>query len=144
MSTLEKDVREFLDNPVHSYARLAQFLDIKNPRTDGVRWTKNSAYHFCRTRGISSPRTCRSQPAAGITQRTRSRQSILCSLIHTLHVTGTSILSLAPFKTNDIARLSGFPLHTVISNWLNRPGFSRHLASSLRNAFQTLSVTADC
>ena len=27
---------------------------------------------------------------------------------------------------------------------LNRPGFSRHLASSLRNAFQTLPVTADC
>jgi hypothetical protein len=28
--------------------------------------------------------------------------------------------------------------------YLNRPGFSRHLASSLRNAFQTLPVTADC
>lgn len=27
---------------------------------------------------------------------------------------------------------------------LNSPGFSRHLASSLRNAFQTLPVTADC
>jgi len=27
---------------------------------------------------------------------------------------------------------------------LNRPGFSRHLASSLRNAFQTLPVTAAC
>ncbi|WP_416236052.1 DUF2934 domain-containing protein [Pseudomonas mandelii] len=27
---------------------------------------------------------------------------------------------------------------------LNRPGFSRHLASSLRNAFQTLPVTVDC
>ena len=27
---------------------------------------------------------------------------------------------------------------------LNRPGFSRHLASSLRNVFQTLPVTADC
>jgi len=27
---------------------------------------------------------------------------------------------------------------------VNRPGFSRHLASSLRNAFQTLPVTADC
>ena len=27
---------------------------------------------------------------------------------------------------------------------LNRPGFSRHLASSLRNAFQTLPVTTDC
>ena len=27
---------------------------------------------------------------------------------------------------------------------MNSPGFSRHLASSLRNAFQTLPVTADC
>jgi hypothetical protein len=27
---------------------------------------------------------------------------------------------------------------------MNRPGFCRHLASSLRNAFQTLPVTADC
>ena len=27
---------------------------------------------------------------------------------------------------------------------VNRPGFSRHLASSLRNAFQTLPVTVDC
>ena len=27
---------------------------------------------------------------------------------------------------------------------VNRPGFSRHLASSLRNAFQTLPATADC
>ena len=27
---------------------------------------------------------------------------------------------------------------------LNRPGFSRHLASSLRNVFQTLPATADC
>ncbi len=27
---------------------------------------------------------------------------------------------------------------------VNRPGSSRHLASSLRNAFQTLPATADC
>ena len=32
----------------------------------------------------------------------------------------------------------------VECNLVNRPGFSRHLASSLRNAFQTLPVTADC
>ena len=30
------------------------------------------------------------------------------------------------------------------TGYLNRPGFSRHLASSLHNAFQTLPVTADC
>lgn len=27
---------------------------------------------------------------------------------------------------------------------MNRPGFSRHSQGSLRNAFQTLPVTADC
>ena len=27
---------------------------------------------------------------------------------------------------------------------VNRPGFSRHSPGSLRNAFQTLPVTADC
>ena len=32
----------------------------------------------------------------------------------------------------------------IASISLNRPGFSRHLASSLRNVFQTLPVTADC
>nr|WP_244858292.1 DNA-binding protein [Pseudomonas sp. PP3] len=32
----------------------------------------------------------------------------------------------------------------ALESELNRPGFSRHLASSLRNVFQTLPVTADC
>lgn len=48
------------------------------------------------------------------------------------------------------------PLFSSIRNWLtshlawlfmsivNRPGFSKHLASSLRNVFQILPVTADC
>ncbi len=31
-----------------------------------------------------------------------------------------------------------------VSGNLNRPGFSRHSQGSLRNAFQTLPVTADC
>jgi FtsP/CotA-like multicopper oxidase with cupredoxin domain len=34
--------------------------------------------------------------------------------------------------------------YTNVEKGLNRPGFSRHLASSLRNAFQTLPVTAAC
>ena len=29
-------------------------------------------------------------------------------------------------------------------HFVNRPGFSRHSPGSLRNAFQTLPVTADC
>lgn len=40
--------------------------------------------------------------------------------------------------------LEGFTRLITCLNELNRPGFSRHLASSLRNAFQTLPVTADC
>jgi hypothetical protein len=32
----------------------------------------------------------------------------------------------------------------AIDSKLNRPGFSRHSQGSLRNAFQTLPVTADC
>lgn len=28
--------------------------------------------------------------------------------------------------------------------FMNRPGFPRHSPGSLRNAFQTLTVTADC
>ena len=32
----------------------------------------------------------------------------------------------------------------LLSNSMNRPGFSRHSQGSLRNAFQTLPVTADC
>lgn len=31
-----------------------------------------------------------------------------------------------------------------IFSGMNRPGFSRHSQGSLRNAFQTLPVTADC
>lgn len=34
--------------------------------------------------------------------------------------------------------------YSINGRQVNRPGFSRHLASSLRNAFQTLPVTADC
>ena len=35
--------------------------------------------------------------------------------------------------------------HTVVFQYiLNRPGFPRHSPGSLRNAFQTLPVTADC
>ncbi len=46
-----------------------------------------------------------------------------------------------------IANKIGFASHqnaVPVLRELNRPGFSRHLASSLRNAFQTLPVTADC
>ena len=117
MNTLENSAREFLSNPINSYCRLAEYLNDTNPRTDGVRWTKDSAYHFCRKHGITSRRRCRSQPAASITQRSRSREVILESLTSTLRASGTPLASLAPFEINVIARLSSVPLATVASNW---------------------------
>lgn len=117
MSTLEDNARDFLKNPISSYRRLAQHLNNSNPRPDGIRWTKDSAYHLCRKNGISSPRPCRNQPAASITQRSRTRQAITDALIETLRASGTSLVSLSPFQINDIARLSAFPLATVAGNW---------------------------
>lgn len=117
MSTLEENARDFLNNPISSYRRLAQHLNNSNPRTDGVRWTKDSAYHLCRKNGITSPRACRNQPAASITQRSHTRKAIADALTDTLNASGTLIASLAPFQINDIARLSGFPLATITGNW---------------------------
>jgi hypothetical protein len=117
MSTLEKNTRDFLSNPINSYCRLAEYLNNAFPRTDGVRWTKDSAYHYCRKHGITSRRRCRSQPAASITQRSRSRDNILRSLTSALRASGTPLVSLAPFQISDISRLSGIPLATVASNW---------------------------
>ena len=46
---------------------------------------------------------------------------------------------------NDIVTLTQLPrIQTFISANLNRPRFPRHSPGSLRNAFQTLPVTADC
>ncbi|QPO22697.1 restriction endonuclease, SacI family [Pseudomonas sp. Y39-6] len=45
---------------------------------------------------------------------------------------GTSILAKASSDTVDLFAI------------MNRPGLSRHSQGSLRNAFQTLPVTADC
>jgi hypothetical protein len=56
-------------------------------------------------------------------------------------------MSLIQHHTYDLNQVGAFAerlhflRHIII---LNRPGFSRHLASSLRNVFQTLPVTADC
>lgn len=117
MVSLENDARDFLCNPINSYSRLAEHLNRSSPRPNGVRWTKDSAYHFCRTHGIASRRHCRSQPAASITQRTRSRQAIIDAVSKALGASGTSLSDLAPFQTDQIARLSGFSPATVRSNW---------------------------
>lgn len=117
MTSLNKQAREFLSNSINSYRRLAEYLNNTHPRTDGIRWTKDSAYHFCRTHGITSQRRCRSQPAASISQRSRSRQAIVNALIEALRPSGTNLATLSPFQVNNIARLSGFPTATVASNW---------------------------
>lgn len=117
MSSLEKNAADFLRNPISSYSRLAEQLNITNPRSDGVRWTKNSAYHFCRTHGIRSPRKCRNQPLAGISQRIRTRSVIIARLSAALLAIGTPLASLAPFSIAEVARLSGYSLATVRSNW---------------------------
>ncbi|MGU1025557.1 hypothetical protein ACSEO9_21840, partial [Pseudomonas aeruginosa] len=62
-------------------------------------------------------RRCRCQPAASISKRKRSRQAIVKALTEALLHTGTSLTSLAPFQISTIARLSGFQLATVASNW---------------------------
>ncbi|PHN44699.1 hypothetical protein AO254_08320 [Pseudomonas syringae] len=116
MSTIEENARDFLSNSLSSYRRLAQHLNHSNPRTDEDRWTKDSAYHLCRKNGIRSPRPCGNQPAA-ITQRNHARQAIAEALTEALRASGTPLASLAPFQTNDVARLSGFPLATVTGNW---------------------------
>ena len=117
MSTLENQARNFLSNPINSYRRLAEYLNNTHPRPDGIHWTKDSAYHFCRTHGITSRRRCRSQPAASVSKRNRSRQAILKALTEALLRTGTSLSSLAPSQISTIARLSGFQTATVANNW---------------------------
>lgn len=117
MSALENQAREFLSNPINSYRRLAEYLNNAHPRPDGIHWTKDSAYHFCRTHGIASRRRCRSQPAASISQRQHTRQAILIALTEALLRTGMSLSSLAPFQISTIARLSGFQAVTVANNW---------------------------
>ncbi|MNF55278.1 hypothetical protein D3C81_1766410 [compost metagenome] len=47
----------------------------------------------------------------------RSRQAIVKALTDALLSTGVSLASLAPFQVSTIARLSGFQLATVASNW---------------------------
>jgi hypothetical protein len=117
MNTIETNARDFLSNPLHTYRRLAEHLNTTAPRRDGVRWTTDSAYHFCRTHGITSRRRCRSQPAASVTQRSHSRAAILDAITSAITATGTPLASLAPFSVSDITRLSGFPRATVVNNW---------------------------
>ena len=64
--------KEFMTDDKGSYSKLATYLELFRPRENGP-WTKHSAYHLCRTNGISSSRRCKNQPAAGEAQRNKTR-----------------------------------------------------------------------
>lgn len=115
--SLESQARDFLANPINSYSRLSTYLNQVSPRPDGHSWTKDSAYHLCRSNGITSKRRCRSQPAAGITRRRSIRQSILDATLKSLSASSRPLCDLAPFQPSEIAHLSGFQRVTVLSNW---------------------------
>ena len=109
MQYLETTAKQFMQSDNGSYSRLADLLNKLAPRSDGSRWTRNSAYHFCRTHGIKSSRRCRNQPTAGCTQRARTRQALTAD--------GKTIFDIAPVELKTIVRLSGAPMYNVRNNW---------------------------
>lgn len=117
MLYLEKTAKQFMEVDNGSYSRLADLLNRLSPRPDGIRWTKDSAYHFCRTHGINSNRRCRNQPAAGCSQRARTRQAIIAATLDALATDGKTIFDIAPVELKAVVRLSGSPLHNVRNNW---------------------------
>lgn len=117
MTSLEQHVRHFLANPLHSYQRLAEHLNSIHPRTDGSRWTKDSAYHFCRSNGITSSRRCRSQPAASAAKRRNNVLRIVQAAIAGLAALKLTPRDIAPFTPKEIAMWSGESRVNVTSNW---------------------------
>ena len=117
MQYLETTAKQFMQSDNGSYSRLADLLNKLAPRSDGSRWTRNSAYHFCRTHGIKSSRRCRNQPTAGCTQRARTRQAIITATLEALTADGKTIFDIAPVELKTIVRLSGAPMYNVRNNW---------------------------
>lgn len=117
MHHLEKTAHEFMQSNNGSYSRLADHLNKYAPRSDGTRWTKDAAYHFCRTHGIKSKRPCKNQPAAGCAQRAKTRQNIITATLDALSRQGKTILDIAPVQLKSIVMLSGAPLYNVRNNW---------------------------
>jgi hypothetical protein len=56
----------------------------------------------------------------------------------------TDAIELAGDVLSDLQAKDGLARTGEPADDVNRPGLSRHRASSLRNVFQTLPVTADC
>lgn len=117
MQHTEETAQQFMQSDNGSYSRLADHLNKFAPRSDGTRWTKDSAYYFCRTHGIKSKRPCRSQPAAGCAQRAKTRQNIIAATLDALTVDGRTILDIAPVQLKTVVKLSGAPLCNVRNNW---------------------------
>lgn len=117
MHHLEQTARKFMQSDNGSYSRLADHLNKYAPRSDGSRWTKDAAYHFCRTHGIKSKRPCKNQPAVGCAQRARTRQSIVRATLDALSLQGKTIHDIAPVQLKSIVLLSGAPLYNVRNNW---------------------------
>jgi hypothetical protein len=108
--------REFMQSGNGSYSQLANLLQRIYPRTD-TPWTRHSAYHLCRTNGISSKRRCKSQPSAGNSQRRRTREHIISATLAALSAASKTINDIAPVQLKEIVRLSGAPLYNVRNNW---------------------------
>lgn len=117
MHNLVEAARKFMQSDNGSYSRLADHLNNFAPRSDGSRWTKDAAYHFCRTHGIKSNRPCKNQPAAGYSQRARTRQNIISATLDALSSQGKTIHDIAPVQLKTIVMLSGAPLYNVRNNW---------------------------
>jgi len=109
--------REFMQSDNGSYSRLADHLNKFAPRQDGLRWTKDSSYHLCRTNGIASKRRCSSQPAAGLTKRARTRNHVITATIDALAVFRMTVRDIAPVQIKQIASLSGVPISSIRNNW---------------------------
>jgi len=117
MHHLVEAVRKFMQSDNGSYSRLADHLNNFAPRSDDSRWIKDAAYHFCRTHGIKSNRPCKNQPAAGCSQRARTRQNIINATLDALSSQGKTIHDIAPVQLKTIVMLSGAPLYNVRNNW---------------------------
>lgn len=108
--------RELMESGNLSYSQLASHLERICPRKDSP-WTKDSAYHLCRTNGISSKRRCKSQPSAGESQRYNTRQAIITATLDALISSGRTIADIAPVQLKEIVKLSRAPLYNVRNNW---------------------------
>jgi len=108
--------RELMESGNLSYSQLASHLERICPRKDSP-WTKDSAYHLCRTNGISSKRRCKSQPSAGESQRYNTRQAIIAATLDALSSSGRAIADIAPVQLKEIVTLSRAPLYNVRNNW---------------------------